>query len=124
MTAVAACAPDLCIKIEEVQNPPPNPPPDTICVKPEAINHWLELAQAIYYAHHWKGPAKNPAISTLIFLTQTRQIKEALETSAAGKPKGICATVTPPQQTPPHPPTDTHKWNPWKITKFALDLTK
>jgi hypothetical protein len=71
------CAEELCLKIEKVHFPAP---PDkieikaenavAICVKPEAVKHWIQLAQALYYAYHWKGPAKNPNISALMFLTQ------------------------------------------------------
>ncbi|MEM0468629.1 MAG: hypothetical protein QXT27_05480 [Pyrobaculum sp.] len=117
-----ACAPDFCIDIREVDNPPHNPPPGTICIKPEAVSHWLELAQAMYYAHRWRGPARNFAISTMMFLAQAKKIKEALEISAAGGARAICATLT---DAPPAPPPQPRGgWDPWKITKFALDLVK
>ncbi len=129
------CAQDLCLRIEKVRfQTPPNKieihadNAVAICVKPEAVTHWLQLAQALYYAYHWRSPAKNPNISALMFLTQKDQIREALEASAAGSAEAICAALGPreelektemPRGEPHHPEGE---YDPWKITKFALDL--
>ncbi|MCI4446431.1 MAG: hypothetical protein JHC20_00705, partial [Pyrobaculum sp.] len=96
------CAQDLCLRVEKVffQTPPHKieiaaKDAVAICVKPDAVTHWLQLAQALYYAYHWKGPAKNPNISALLFLTQKDQIKDALAASAAGSTEAICAALAP-----------------------------
>jgi len=135
MTNETSCTADLCLRIEEVIFEKPLAKIEiksdyaiAVCVAPEAVSHWLTLAQAMYYAYHWKGPAKNPNISVLMFLTQSTQIKDALRISATGRRKAICAVLAPrdaldkvevPRGRPILPQG---AWNPWKITKFALDL--
>ncbi len=131
------CAEDLCLRLELVvfDKPPEKIEVESrgavaICVKPQAVAHWLELAQALYYAYHWKGPAKNPNISALVFLAKTSQIRDALAYSAAGAAEAICAALGPRDAVEavemprgrPHMPTGS--WDPWAITKFALELVK
>lgn len=121
------CGEELCLRVEKTQTPSFEPPSGalTICVKPDAFAHWLELAQAMYYAYHWRGPARNPNISALMFLSRRDQIREALTISAASG-EAVCATLGPKEtleQTrrgEPHYPEG--PFDPWKITKFALDL--
>jgi hypothetical protein len=129
------CAQDLCLRVEKVffQTPPHKietaaEDAVAICVKPDAATHWLQLAQALYYAYHWRGPAKNPNISAIMFLTQKDQIKDALAASAAGSTEAICAALGPkdalekiemPRGEPHYPQGE---YDTWKITKFALDL--
>jgi len=129
------CAGDLCLRVEEVEFEEPPAKIEVrgdgavaVCVAPEAVGHWLALAQAMYYAYHWKGPARNPNISALMFLTQSTQIKDALGASAAGRKKAICAVLAPRDaldkvEVPRGRPTlPQGTWDPWKITKYALDL--
>ena len=99
-----------------------------ICVKPRYATDWRVLLQALFYAYHWKGPAKNRNISALMFLTQRAQIREALEASAAGSTEAICAALGPPEELDriDMPRGEAHypkgRWDPWKMTVFALDL--
>ncbi len=126
------CVNNLCIRIEKVRLPRALQKIETknaiaICVKLEAVSHWLQLAQALFYAYHWRKPARNPNISALMYLSGRSQIKEALE--IVGDLEAICAALGPPEEVEkiemprgePHYP-EGGEWDPWKITKFALDV--
>lgn len=129
------CFEDLCFKAEKVRF---EAPPEkieiksenavAICVKPQYATDWRLLLQALFYAYHWRGPAKNRNISALMFLTQRAQIKEALEASAIGSAEAVCAALGPrdalerlemPRGEPYYPQG---RWDPWIVTVFALDL--
>ncbi|AFA40248.1 hypothetical protein Pogu_2221 [Pyrobaculum oguniense TE7] len=129
------CGDELCFTAELVhfERPPEKIEIDAegavaICVRKEAVAHWRELLQALYYAYSWRGPARNPNISALLFLAKTSQIKDALRISAAGASEAICAALGPAEalkkaempRGEPHLPEG--RWDPWAITKFAIDL--
>ncbi|MFN3803443.1 MAG: hypothetical protein ACK4SY_00080 [Pyrobaculum sp.] len=131
------CTEGLCIKIEKAyfSTPPQRVEIKTeravaICVKPEAVRHWLQLVQALFYAYYWRKPAKNPNISALMYLSQKDQIKDALEISAVGSREAICAALGPPEELEKvemprgEPYTPEGRWDPWEITMFALSLIK
>lgn len=121
------CGEEVCLKVEKVSSPVFEAPSGalTICVKPGTFSHWLELAQALYYAYHWRGPARNPNISALMFLSGKEQIRDALTISATSG-EAICATLGTREvleevsKGEPYYPEES--FDPWKITRFALDL--
>lgn len=121
----------MCVRVEIVRDPvervESSDEVTVICVKPEAVSSWLELAQALYYAYHWRGPARNPAVSALMYLAQNDQIREAVKVSAVGGAEAICAALGPREALAARKPLGEPylpegRWDPWKVTRFALDL--
>ncbi|MEZ0319547.1 MAG: hypothetical protein ABWK05_06120 [Pyrobaculum sp.] len=129
------CSENLCLRIERVKFAAPSERIEiksenavAICIKPHLAADWRMLLQALFYAYHWRGPAKNRNISALVFLTRRGQIKEALEASAVGSTEAVCAALGPreeldrleaPRGEPYYPQGG---WSPWEITAFALEL--
>lgn len=131
------CSGELCFRSESVafETPPEKIKIETegavaVCVKRDAVADWRELLQALYYALYWRGPARDLNISALVFLAKTSQIREALSLSAAGRREAICAVLGTKNavETAKMPRGEAYfpegRWDPWAITKFALELVK
>ena len=128
------CFENLCLRVEKTTFLEPlrdivikNEGAVAICIKPDVVSNWLQLAQALFYALYWEV-ARNVNITALMFLTQKDQIKNALSASAVGSREAICAVLGPrevidrvemPRGDPYYPEG---RWDPWEITKFALNL--
>jgi len=132
----------VCVNVEKVAFDKPLSPDDlklqldgviAVCVKTELVNDWRRLAQAMYYAYFHRGPAKNPNISALMFFTTSSSIRDAVsKASPIGEKTAVCALLGTRERVEkalanmprgePHYPRGL--WNPWDITKYAIEMAK
>ncbi|MEL9990763.1 MAG: hypothetical protein QXP98_10855 [Thermoproteus sp.] len=101
-----------------------------VAVRPDAVRDWRYLLQATAYAYAYKKPARDWKISTLMYLTTSDSINEALaKTSPVGLKEyviavyGRCEDVKEELKELPggEPFYPEGEYDPWAITRYALD---
>lgn len=99
-----------------------------VAVRLEAVDDWRYLLQALSYAYAYRGPARDPKISALMYLTASDSIEEAEARASPigalefvvgiyGERIGVEAEAAAVGGEPYYPEGS---FNPWKITNFAL----
>jgi hypothetical protein len=98
-----------------------------VAVRAEAVEDWRYLLQAMLFAYKYRGPARDPRISALMYLTTSDSIREAERASPIGLTRFVLGALGPRGDVeaelggvgePYYPLAE--DYDPWKIIKFAL----